>query len=171
MPCLPTHQDVANHAAILRAPPIGSPYVSPREDPTAPPRTVRTREATGEIYEPCCMIYPFCANIPICPSGRTESLMALAADPGRGSRHASTHQAPDQRESLESVNRESRSGNVLAELGILEPQEVAALLKLRQSTVLDLSRRGILPAFKVGKHWRYRRSELEAWLTARRPAA
>ena len=63
------------------------------------------------------------------------------------------------------------SVNVLSELGILEPREVAGLLKLRHSTVLDLSRRGILPAFKVGKHWRYRRAELEAWLTTGRDAA
>lgn len=69
------------------------------------------------------------------------------------------------------MSQESTSINVLEELGILEPQEVAKLLKLRLSTVLDLSRRGVLPAFKVGKHWRYRRSELEEWLTARRPAA
>jgi excisionase family DNA binding protein len=69
------------------------------------------------------------------------------------------------------MSREPASVNVLAELGILEPQEVATLLKLRHSTVLDLSRRGVLPAFKVGKHWRYRRSELEEWLTTRRPAA
>lgn len=69
------------------------------------------------------------------------------------------------------MSQEPTSVNVLAELGILEPQEVATLLKLRPSTVLDLSRRGVLPAFKVGKHWRYRRSELEEWLTTRRPAA
>ena len=41
--------------------------------------------------------------------------------------------------------------DVMAELGILEPHEVAQLLKLRHSTVLDLSRRGVLPAFKIGK--------------------
>jgi excisionase family DNA binding protein len=69
------------------------------------------------------------------------------------------------------MTQEPTSINLLAELGILEPQEVATLLKLRHSTVLDLSRRGILPAFKVGKRWRYRRSELEEWLTTRRPAA
>jgi excisionase family DNA binding protein len=44
---------------------------------------------------------------------------------------------------------------------------VAELLKLRPSTVLDLSRRGILPAFKIGKHWRYRRADLEEWMTNR----
>jgi len=42
------------------------------------------------------------------------------------------------------------------------------VLRLRHSTVLDLSRRGILPAFKIGKHWRYRRSDLEEWMAARR---
>ncbi|HEY5262214.1 MAG TPA: hypothetical protein VIJ33_08885, partial [Solirubrobacteraceae bacterium] len=41
--------------------------------------------------------------------------------------------------------------NVMLDLGILEAHEVAELLKPRHSTVLDLSRRGILPAFKVGK--------------------
>ncbi len=61
--------------------------------------------------------------------------------------------------------------DVMAEFGILEAHEVAALLKLRHSTVLDLSRRGILPAFKIGKHWRYRRSDLEDWIASRRNAA
>lgn len=61
--------------------------------------------------------------------------------------------------------------NVADELGILEPQQVADLLKLRHSTVLDLSRRGVLPAFKIGKHWRFRRDDLEEWLANRRDAA
>jgi excisionase family DNA binding protein len=61
----------------------------------------------------------------------------------------------------------TESINVMAEFGILEAQEVAELLKLRPSTVLDLSRRGILPAFKIGKHWRYRRSDLEEWMPNR----
>ncbi len=60
--------------------------------------------------------------------------------------------------------------DVMAELGILEPHEVAQLLKLRHSTVLDLSRRGVLPAFKIGKHWRYRRADLEEWIVRRRDA-
>jgi excisionase family DNA binding protein len=63
------------------------------------------------------------------------------------------------------------SVDVLAEFGILEAREVAELLKLRHSTVLDLSRRGILPAFKIGKHWRYRRADLELWLAGRRDIA
>jgi len=46
------------------------------------------------------------------------------------------------------MGQESTSINVLEELGILEPQEVAALLKLRLSTVLDLSRRGVFPRLR-----------------------
>jgi len=37
--------------------------------------------------------------------------------------------------------------------------------------VLDLSRRRILPAFKIGKHWRYRLADLEEWIAQRRDAA
>ncbi|MGI8411083.1 MAG: helix-turn-helix domain-containing protein [Solirubrobacteraceae bacterium] len=33
--------------------------------------------------------------------------------------------------------------------------------------VIDLSRRGVLPAFKIGKHWRYRRADLEEWMIRR----
>ena len=65
----------------------------------------------------------------------------------------------------------SESINVMAEFGILEAHEVAALLKIRHSTVLDLSRRGALPAFKVGKHWRYRLCDLEQWMADRLDAA
>ncbi len=61
--------------------------------------------------------------------------------------------------------------DVMAQFGILEPHEVAQLLKLRHSTVLDLSRRGVLPAFKIGKHWRYRRAAIEAWLVSREGSA
>lgn len=41
----------------------------------------------------------------------------------------------------------------------VEPQEIGELLNLRYSTILDLSRRRILPAFKIGKHRRYRRDD------------
>lgn len=61
--------------------------------------------------------------------------------------------------------------DLMAEFGILEPHEVADLLKLRRSTVLELSRRGVLPAFKIGKHWRYRRTDLEEWMIRLRDAA
>lgn len=76
---------------------------------------------------------------------------------------------PDQRSIAVTADRSSI--DVMPEFGILQAGEVAELLKLRQSTVLDLSRRGILPALKIGKHWRYRRDDLMEWLASRRDAA
>jgi len=69
------------------------------------------------------------------------------------------------------MSADRSSIDVMAEFGILQAHEVAELLKLRQSTVLDLSRRGILPAFKIGKHWRYRRADLIEWIANRGEAA
>jgi excisionase family DNA binding protein len=56
-------------------------------------------------------------------------------------------------------------------VGILEAHEVAEMLKLRHCTGLDLSRRRVLPAFKVGKHLCYRRADVEEWMTNRLDAA
>jgi hypothetical protein len=43
--------------------------------------------------------------------------------------------------------------DAMEKFGILQAYEVAELIKLHQSTVLDLSRRGTLPAFKIGSYW------------------
>jgi excisionase family DNA binding protein len=69
------------------------------------------------------------------------------------------------------MSGDGSSIDIMREFGILQAHEVAELLKLRQSTVLDLSRRGILPAFKIGKHWRYRRNDLIDWVANRSEAA
>lgn len=51
---------------------------------------------------------------------------------------------------------------------VLTVDEVAALLKIEPNTVRALCRRGELPGVKLGKHWRFLRSEI---LAAIRPAA
>lgn len=38
---------------------------------------------------------------------------------------------------------------------VLTPDELAERLKLPKSTVEELARTGKLPAFRVGKHWRF----------------
>ena len=48
--------------------------------------------------------------------------------------------------------------SVLEEL--LTPRQVAALLQMRQSTVEDYARRGLLPSFKLGRHRRFVRSDV-----------
>lgn len=51
------------------------------------------------------------------------------------------------------------------------PAEIAAWLQIPLATIYDWRHRGIgPPVHKVGRHLRYRRSELEAWLAERTDA-
>jgi len=43
-------------------------------------------------------------------------------------------------------------------------EEVAAYLRLPQSTVYKLAQDKVLPGFKVGKHWRFRRDAVLDWI-------
>ena len=45
---------------------------------------------------------------------------------------------------------------------VLTPDEAAELLKVSKKTVLRHARAGELPAVKVGRAWRFRRSQLLA---------
>jgi excisionase family DNA binding protein len=49
---------------------------------------------------------------------------------------------------------------------VLTAVEVAAWLRIPTSTVYDLARRGHLPGHRVGRAWRFLRSEVEQWLQA-----
>ena len=42
--------------------------------------------------------------------------------------------------------------------------EVAAFLRLSKDTVYRMAQSGRIPASKVGTQWRFRRSDVEAWL-------
>ena len=46
----------------------------------------------------------------------------------------------------------------------LTMKEVATLLKIGEKTVYSLAQRGEIPAFKVGRQWRFRKSALEQWV-------
>lgn len=43
----------------------------------------------------------------------------------------------------------------------LTPAEVSTILKLSVRTVVDYANRGIIPGFRLGKHWRFKASDLE----------
>ena len=48
---------------------------------------------------------------------------------------------------------------------LLNDAEAAQFLGgLHPKTIQRMARRGELPAYRVGKYWRYRASELSAWL-------
>lgn len=48
---------------------------------------------------------------------------------------------------------------------ILGVSEVAKLLKLDPQTVSRKAQRGEIPGFKIGNRWRFRRSDLEDWIS------
>ncbi len=51
---------------------------------------------------------------------------------------------------------------------LLTPAEVLAYLRVNARTVYRLMRTGNLPAVRVGRQWRVRRTELDAWLWRQR---
>jgi excisionase family DNA binding protein len=47
---------------------------------------------------------------------------------------------------------------------ILKVDEVATFLKAGKRTVYRLAANGTIPAFKLGGTWRFRRTDLNAWI-------
>ena len=43
--------------------------------------------------------------------------------------------------------------------------ELAEYLKIPKSTLYKLVRSGSIPCMKVGKHWRFHKDSIDAWLT------
>ena len=54
---------------------------------------------------------------------------------------------------------------------VLTPIEAAALLKVRPSWCYEAARTGRVPYLKLGRHLRFLRSDLEAWLLEQRVEA
>lgn len=54
---------------------------------------------------------------------------------------------------------------------VLDAGEVAELLHLPISTVLEFARRGLLPAHKLGRRWIFLRDEVEAAVRGRSASA
>ena len=53
-----------------------------------------------------------------------------------------------------------------AEGEILTLEEVAAYLKAGKKTVYRVAQQGRIPGFKLGGTWRFRRTELDRWISA-----
>lgn len=75
---------------------------------------------------------------------------------------------PDVRASTGSRDHERlpRANRSLTRRDVLTAADVAELLRIPVSTVYDLARRGLLPAHRVGRAWRFLRHEIEARLLA-----
>ncbi len=50
------------------------------------------------------------------------------------------------------------------ESDILTVEELRSYLKIPKPTLYALAQHGRIPAAKVGKHWRFRRSDIDGWL-------
>lgn len=48
---------------------------------------------------------------------------------------------------------------------IMTMKEVAEYLKLNEKTAYRLTSEGKIPAFKVGGSWRFRKSEIDRWIS------
>jgi len=47
---------------------------------------------------------------------------------------------------------------------LLDDKQAGVFLRLHSKTVQRLARRGEIPAFRIGRYYRYRASELDVWL-------
>lgn len=50
---------------------------------------------------------------------------------------------------------------------LLSAEDVAALLGIHEKTVYDMARAGEIRAFKVGRIWRFRPSDVKEWQDAK----
>ena len=51
---------------------------------------------------------------------------------------------------------------------LMSIRDVAEFLQLNQTTIYAWAQQGYLPGYKLGRTWRFRPSEIEAWLEERR---
>ena len=62
-------------------------------------------------------------------------------------------------------------GQAPEESTFLTTEEVLAYLKVTSRTIYRLIRIGELPAVRIGRQWRIRRTDLDSWLNRRRSRA
>ena len=55
-----------------------------------------------------------------------------------------------------------------AESDILTLEELHTYLKIPKPTIYALAQNGRIPAAKVGKHWRFRKADIDEWLNAQK---
>ena len=51
---------------------------------------------------------------------------------------------------------------------LMDIKEVATYLQLKKSTIYTWVQEGVLPSFRLGRVWRFRRAELDEWLESSR---
>ena len=54
---------------------------------------------------------------------------------------------------------------------IMTVQEVAYYMHCHYETIYHLARQGVLPVFKLGDHYRFRRADIKKWISQQRVSA
>jgi excisionase family DNA binding protein len=54
---------------------------------------------------------------------------------------------------------------------VLTIDELSVYLKIAKSTLYKLAQEGRLPGQKVGRHWRFHREAIDAWLRRNSPSS
>ncbi len=57
---------------------------------------------------------------------------------------------------------------MLTDNEILTLEELHTYLKIPKPTLYALAQTGRMPAAKVGKHWRFRKTDIDEWLNAQK---
>jgi excisionase family DNA binding protein len=61
-----------------------------------------------------------------------------------------------------------KKGITAVQTDIMTIKEVSEYLKLAEKTAYRLAAQGKIPGFKIGGSWRFRRSEIDAWIKEQR---
>jgi len=64
-----------------------------------------------------------------------------------------------------------RTGTVMQPEPAMTVRDVAGYLNVDEKTVYRLAKRGELPGFKVAGSWRFKRTDLDAWIDQQKQAA
>jgi excisionase family DNA binding protein len=72
---------------------------------------------------------------------------------------------------MEALQRSSekwqQSGAATIPTTVMTLQEVAEYLRVTRSTIHMLLKRIEIPAFRIGRHWRFKVEEIDRWYTSR----
>ena len=89
------------------------------------------------------------------------SLTGAANEATGGSEEEGAKLLPVMVDDAEPVNKGTRSKDFEP---LLDVSEAAGLLRIHPKTLQKLARFALVPAYRVGRFWRYRASDLEMWL-------
>jgi excisionase family DNA binding protein len=56
---------------------------------------------------------------------------------------------------------------MMSDEALMDTSQVAHYLNMHPKTIVSMVERGELKAYKVGRHWRYRKSDIDAFLEQR----